>query len=71
MKYCRECKSVVSTPIMLTGGFRQVASMDRALTKKELDVIGLGRPLCGMPDACNKVSGLLVSDMVSGLLVTR
>jgi hypothetical protein len=33
-------------PVMVTGGFRSRAAMDEALAAGELDMIGLGRPMC-------------------------
>lgn len=41
-----------SMPLMVTGGFRTRAAMDHALSTGAADLIGLGRPLCGEPDAC-------------------
>jgi 2,4-dienoyl-CoA reductase-like NADH-dependent reductase (Old Yellow Enzyme family) len=40
-------------PLMVTGGFRTRAAMEHALATGAADLIGLGRPLCGAPDACN------------------
>lgn len=40
-------------PLMVTGGFRTRAAMDHALTTGAADLIGIARPLCGAPDACN------------------
>jgi len=40
-------------PLMVTGGFRTRAAMDHALATGGADLIGLGRPLCGAPYACN------------------
>ncbi len=39
-------------PLMVTGGFRTRAAMEHALSTGAADLIGLGRPLCGAPDAC-------------------
>lgn len=41
----------VSMPLMVTGGFRTRAAMESAITSGAGDLIGLGRPLCVMPDA--------------------
>ena len=40
-------------PLMVTGGFRTRAAMEQALSSGATDGIGIGRPLCGSPDACN------------------
>jgi 2,4-dienoyl-CoA reductase-like NADH-dependent reductase (Old Yellow Enzyme family) len=45
----------VSIPVMVTGGFRSVSSMQQALEKDGVDVIGLGRPLVIDPDGANKI----------------
>ena len=42
-------------PLMVTGGFRSRAAMEHALSSGAADLIGIGRPLCGDPDACNKL----------------
>ena len=40
-------------PMMVTGGFRSRAAMYHALSTGAADLIGIGRPLCGAPNACN------------------
>jgi 2,4-dienoyl-CoA reductase-like NADH-dependent reductase (Old Yellow Enzyme family) len=42
-------------PLMVTGGFRSRAAMEHALSNGAADLVGIGRPLCGDPDACNKL----------------
>lgn len=41
----------VSVPLMVTGGFRQRAVMEQALSCGGADLIGLGRPMCVDTDA--------------------
>ncbi|MEZ5573930.1 MAG: NADH:flavin oxidoreductase/NADH oxidase family protein [Halioglobus sp.] len=41
----------VSIPLMVTGGFRQRAAMEQAISAGGADIIGLGRPLCVVTDA--------------------
>lgn len=43
-------KDAVKVPLMVTGGFRSRAAMEEALARGAADVIGLGRPLCVVPD---------------------
>lgn len=50
LDYAREVRAAYSLPLMVTGGFRSRAFMNAALAAGELDVIGLGRPLCTEPD---------------------
>jgi tRNA-dihydrouridine synthase len=45
----------VKVPLALTGGFRTRSSMEKALESGEVDVIGIGRPLCYDPDYCNQL----------------
>lgn len=51
-----EVRHAVSVPLMVTGGFRSVAAMERAIVEDGIDMIGLARPLCVQPDA---VAGIL------------
>lgn len=44
--YAVQARRVARMPLMVTGGFRSRAGMDQALAGGEVDVIGLGRPLC-------------------------
>ncbi|MGC6472370.1 MAG: NADH:flavin oxidoreductase/NADH oxidase family protein [Parvibaculales bacterium] len=39
--------------LLVTGGFRTRAGMDAALSSGGCDVVGLGRPLCAVPDGPN------------------
>ena len=48
----------VSVPLMVTGGFRLKSAMEEAL-QNGADVIGIGRPMCVMTDAPNR----LMSDL--------
>jgi len=45
----------ISTPLMLTGGFRTLATMNAAIDNKELDFIGLGRPFCIYPEVAKEL----------------
>jgi 2,4-dienoyl-CoA reductase-like NADH-dependent reductase (Old Yellow Enzyme family) len=45
----------VSIPLMVTGGFRRKDIMQQALASSSADVIGLGRPMCVMTDAPQKI----------------
>lgn len=52
--FAKAMKAELKTmPLMVTGGFRTRAAMEHALATGAADLIGLGRPLCGLPDACN------------------
>jgi 2,4-dienoyl-CoA reductase-like NADH-dependent reductase (Old Yellow Enzyme family) len=54
--FAKAMKAELKTmPLMVTGGFRSRAAMDHALSTGSADLIGIGRPLCGDPDACRKL----------------
>ena len=44
LKYARAIKKRVSLPLMVTGGFRSLNIMERALAEGATDLIGMGRP---------------------------
>ncbi|MGF1455057.1 MAG: NADH:flavin oxidoreductase/NADH oxidase family protein [Alphaproteobacteria bacterium] len=50
LKYAVSIRSVARMPLMVTGGFRSRRGMDAALAAGEVDVCGIARPLCVMPD---------------------
>ncbi len=50
-KYAEALSKAVKIPLMVTGGFRTRAGMDEALASGACQVVGVGRPLCGDPDA--------------------
>lgn len=55
LDYARSVRSAATMPVMVTGGFRSRAAMDEALTAGELEVIGLGRPMCVDPDTPHRL----------------
>jgi len=64
MEFAREVRRAMKvTPIMVTGGVRSKATMNLALANQDCDLLGIGRPLCGMPDASAK----LLNDEISEL----
>jgi 2,4-dienoyl-CoA reductase-like NADH-dependent reductase (Old Yellow Enzyme family) len=48
-------RAKVSVPLMVTGGFRLRKAMEQALDSGAADLIGLGRPMCVMTDAPNRL----------------
>jgi len=54
-KYAAAVKKVATMPVMVTGGFRSREAMNEALGGGEVDMIGLGRPLCWDPDFPKKI----------------
>ena len=50
LAYADKVRPVFKQPLMITGGFRSREVMVGALQAGEVDLIGLGRPFCVMPD---------------------
>jgi len=55
LEYAREVRKAVGVPIAVTGGFRSLAVMERAVSEDGIDMIGLARPLCVQPDAVHEL----------------
>lgn len=55
LDYAKDIRQTVDMPLMVTGGFRTAEGMNAALASGEVDVIGLGRPLCVDPDVPRKL----------------
>jgi 2,4-dienoyl-CoA reductase-like NADH-dependent reductase (Old Yellow Enzyme family) len=51
MSYARNIREATSIPLMVTGGFRTREAMDAALVEGNVDIIGIGRPMCVDTDA--------------------
>lgn len=49
LEYADKARQVWQRPLMITGGFRSKAVMEAALSKGELDMIGIARPLVCSP----------------------
>eukprot|EP00667_Euglena_gracilis_P017427 EG_transcript_18376 len=51
LEFAKDIRAAVTTmPLMVTGGFRSRAFMEQCLANKDCEVIGIGRPLCILPD---------------------
>jgi len=55
LEYIEKARQLTSTPLMLTGGFRSVEVMEKALADNKLDIIGLARPFCLYPNLANQI----------------
>jgi len=51
LEFAEKARAAVSTPLMVTGGFRSCAGMNAALRSGALDLVGLSRLLAVDPDA--------------------
>lgn len=55
--FAKAMKDELTIPLMVTGGFRTASAMEQALKSGATDVIGLGRPMCVMPEAPKRLLG--------------
>lgn len=55
LDYVKKVRKTLNTPLMLTGGFRTVATMESAIAGGELDVVGLARPFSLYPDLPKRI----------------
>jgi 2,4-dienoyl-CoA reductase-like NADH-dependent reductase (Old Yellow Enzyme family) len=51
LEFAEKVRKQVSTPLMVTGGFRSLSGMGEALASGAMDLVGLARPLAIEPDA--------------------
>ena len=55
LDYIEKARKLIKTPLMLTGGFRSISVMEKALEDGNLDVVGLARPFCLYPNLANQI----------------
>jgi 2,4-dienoyl-CoA reductase-like NADH-dependent reductase (Old Yellow Enzyme family) len=55
IEFAEKAKNVISTPLMLTGGFRSLEGMTEAIDSKKVDIIGLARPMVWDPMITKKI----------------
>ena len=55
--FAKAMKAELSVPLMVTGGFRTASAMEQALKSGAADMVGLGRPMCVMPEAPKRLLG--------------
>lgn len=55
LDYIEKARNLITTPLMLTGGFRSVSIMEQALADGNLDVVGLARPFCLYPNLATQI----------------
>nr|HMQ57859.1 NADH:flavin oxidoreductase [Rhizobiaceae bacterium] len=65
LDFVPKLRSKVSIPVMVTGGFRSVEAMNRAVGEDGVDLIGLGRPMVIDPDAARKILAGQVTKLLS------
>lgn len=55
LEYAREIRAAINVPIMVTGGFRSKDAMEKAINEDRIDMIGLARPACVVPDTASQL----------------
>jgi len=55
LDYIEKARKLIKTSLLLTGGFRSVSVMEKALEDGNLDVVGLARPFCLYPNLANQI----------------
>lgn len=55
LDYVKKARKTLKTPLMLTGGFRTVTTMEKAIADDEVDVVGLARPFTLYPDLPKRI----------------
>jgi 2,4-dienoyl-CoA reductase-like NADH-dependent reductase (Old Yellow Enzyme family) len=56
MDYTARVRAFLKAPLMLTGGFRTVEVMNRAIAEGITDLVGLARPFALLPDLPTKIA---------------
>ena len=47
--------SLIDTPIVVTGGFKKVETMEKAIEKDEISMVGIARPIVIYPNLPNEI----------------
>jgi 2,4-dienoyl-CoA reductase-like NADH-dependent reductase (Old Yellow Enzyme family) len=55
LDYVERARKITTKPLMLTGGFRTVTVMEKALANGNLDIVGLARPFCLYPELAQDI----------------
>ncbi|NGY06533.1 NADH:flavin oxidoreductase/NADH oxidase family protein [Solimonas terrae] len=63
LDYAADVRKIATMPLMVTGGFRTRAGIEEALDSGAVDVVGLGRPLCGEPDLPKRLLAGEITEM--------
>ncbi len=55
LDYIEKARKITDKPLLLTGGFRTVSVMEKALADNNLDIVGMARPFTLYPDLPNAI----------------
>jgi 2,4-dienoyl-CoA reductase-like NADH-dependent reductase (Old Yellow Enzyme family) len=71
LDFARRLRGATKMPLMVTGGFRTRAAMEKALEENACDVIGLARPLALEPDLPRRLLGREAERSTAGPIALR
>ncbi|WP_456274960.1 NADH:flavin oxidoreductase/NADH oxidase family protein [Bacillus sp. AK031] len=55
LEFAAKVREIVSTPLVVTGGFRSEKAMKDAVAQGEIDMVGIAKPLALVPDLPNQI----------------
>jgi 2,4-dienoyl-CoA reductase-like NADH-dependent reductase (Old Yellow Enzyme family) len=55
LEYAEHIREKIDVPLMVTGGFRTREVMEEVLQRGELDMLGIARPFCVLPDCADRL----------------
>ncbi|WP_421378013.1 NADH:flavin oxidoreductase/NADH oxidase family protein [Bacillus salacetis] len=55
LEFAAKVREIVSTPLVVTGGFRSEKAMTDAIVQGEIDMVGIAKPLALIPDLPNRI----------------
>ncbi|WP_409250684.1 NADH:flavin oxidoreductase/NADH oxidase family protein [Bacillus sp. SCS-153A] len=55
LEFASKVREIVSTPLVVTGGFRSEKAMTDAVAQGEIDMVGIAKPLALIPDLPNQI----------------
>tara|TARA_B100000767_G_scaffold269704_1_gene291942 strand:+ start:10764 stop:11987 length:1224 start_codon:yes stop_codon:yes gene_type:complete len=67
LDYIEKARKITTKPLMLTGGFRTVTVMEKALVDGNLDIVGLARPFCLYPELAQDIFSKKIEGFVTPL----
>ncbi|MBE1555483.1 NADH:flavin oxidoreductase/NADH oxidase family protein [Sporosarcina limicola] len=53
--YAKKAQELITTPLVVTGGFRSQKGMEEAIANEETDMVGIARPFALVPDLANRI----------------
>lgn len=70
LDFAQKVKKVTDIPVVVTGGFRTLSSMESALKNNETSMVGIARPMGLFPDIPNRIMDGTYETVKTGHLTT-